>query len=270
VREELVGNLTNKELMNYTSVFDGSIGGKAGDQSKLDAVDRRYAWVKRNLKAKEEMWGVFPPQWRVPQLLCMSLCKLTRTHLLEILDATSGQQDVQILLQALHRTIEFEREMDEKFGVGAEGGGGGVGGEASAGDDDDGDEDGDSAGQVRAKYERRRKEKEVSEQRGGRALAMDSAVAAVAKATFRGVISGCFEDYLQSYVELEERQLMDLLDTLVAEETWGKSDASSKSDASTASGRAAESSKAGGLLRTSIRPPLHQQTESARLYEHSP
>jgi hypothetical protein len=30
------------------------------------------------LKAKEEMWGVFPPQWRVPQLLCMSLCKLTR------------------------------------------------------------------------------------------------------------------------------------------------------------------------------------------------
>ena len=47
----LVGNLTNKELMNYTSVFDGSIGGKAGDQSKLAAVDRRYAWVKRNLKA---------------------------------------------------------------------------------------------------------------------------------------------------------------------------------------------------------------------------
>jgi len=36
---------------------------------------------------------------------------------------------------------------------------------------------------------------------------------------------------------------MDLLDTLVAEETWGKSDASSKSDASTASARAAESSK---------------------------
>jgi hypothetical protein len=28
VREELVGNLTNKELMNYTSVFDSSIAGK--------------------------------------------------------------------------------------------------------------------------------------------------------------------------------------------------------------------------------------------------
>ena len=64
--------------------------GAHGDQSRLEAIDRRYAWIKRNLKAKEEMWGVFPPQWRVPQLLCMSLCKLTRTHMLIMLD-TGGR-----------------------------------------------------------------------------------------------------------------------------------------------------------------------------------
>jgi hypothetical protein len=129
---------------------------------------------------------------------------------------------VQVLLQALHRTIEFEREMDNYFGNGGDAAGGGAdnGGGAEGGMDDE--EDGASAGQVRAKYERMRKEKEVSEQRGGRALPMDSAAASLAKASFRGVVSGSFEDHLAPYVELEERQLMDLLDTLAAEETWGK------------------------------------------------
>ena len=211
VREELVGNLTNKELTAYAQVFDGSFG----EQSNLDAVERRYAWIKRNLKAKEEMWGVFPPHWRVPQLLCMSLCKLTRTHLLEILDAP-GPKEVQTTLQALHRTIEFERDMDDYFRVDA---GADEGADESADFDA---EDGVSAGQVRAKYERLAKEAEVAKQRGGRALPMDSAAAALANASFKGVIASSFEDHMGPYVELEERQLMEFLDALVAEETWGK------------------------------------------------
>jgi len=211
VREELVGNLTNKELTAYAQVFDGSFG----EQSNLDAVERRYAWIKRNLKAKEEMWGVFPPHWRVPQLLCMSLCKLTRTHLLEILDAP-GPKEVQTTLQALHRTIEFERDMDDYFRVDA-------GADEGADECADFDaEDGVSAGQVRAKYERLAKEAEVAKQRGGRALPMDSAAAALANASFKGVIASSFEDHMGPYVELEERQLMEFLDALVAEETWGK------------------------------------------------
>ena len=83
-------------------------------------------------------------------------------------------------------------------------------------------EDGVSAGQVRAKYERLAKEAEVAKQRGGRALPMDSAAAALANASFKGVIASSFEDHMGPYVELEERQLMEFLDALVAEETWGK------------------------------------------------
>ena len=161
------------------------------------------------------MWGVFPPHWRVPQLLCMSLCKLTRTHLLEILDAP-GPKEVQTTLQALHRTIEFERDMDDYFRVDA---GADEGADESADFDA---EDGVSAGQVRAKYERLAKEAEVAKQRGGRALPMDSAAAALANASFKGVIASSFEDHMGPYVELEERQLMEFLDALVAEETWGK------------------------------------------------
>ena len=232
VREELIGNITNKEMLNYATTFDGSYG---DHDAKLESTERRYAWIKRNLKQKEEMWGVFPERWKVPQLLCMSLCKLTRTNLALLLDDDAGATEVPALLQALHRTIEFERDLDEYFGVGKDGGGGGGGGGANDGgnagdesvhDDDDDDaydgEDGASAGEVRAKYEARRKAKEISEQRGGRALPMDSAAAAVAKASFRGVISTCFEDHMGAYVELEERQLLEFVDQLVAEETWGK------------------------------------------------
>ena len=145
----------------------------------------------------------------------MSLCKLTRTHLLEILDAP-GPKEVQTTLQALHRTIEFERDMDDYFRVDA-------GADEGADECADFDaEDGVSAGQVRAKYERLAKEAEVAKQRGGRALPMDSAAAALANASFKGVIASSFEDHMGPYVELEERQLMEFLDALVAEETWGK------------------------------------------------
>ena len=238
VREELVGNLTNKELTAYAQVFDGSFG----EQSNLDAVERRYAWIKRNLKTKEEMWGVFPPHWRVPQLLCMSLCKLTRTHLLEMLDAP-GPKEVQTTLQALHRTIEFERDMDDYFQVDA-------GADKGADEDADFDaEDGASAGQVRAKYERLAKEAEVAKQRGGRALPMDSAAAALANASFKGVIASSFEDHMGPYVELEERQLMEFLDALVAEETWGR-----RADATTGASSASSSTSSRAISNAARAP----------------
>ena len=117
-RDALTGDLTNKELTGYASVFDKSTGA-GGDSKGLDQVERRYAWIKRNLKAKEAMWGVFPEHWRFPQLLCMSLCKLTRAHLAELLDAEARAAEVQTVLQAMHKTVAFERDLDDHFGVDA-------------------------------------------------------------------------------------------------------------------------------------------------------
>ena len=68
VREELVGNLTNRELTNYASVFSAH---ETGDF--LGRIARRYDWITRQLQSKESMWAVFPAHWRVPQLLCVSL-----------------------------------------------------------------------------------------------------------------------------------------------------------------------------------------------------
>ena len=243
VREELVGRVANGELTNYASVFDAG----ETERSGLENVERRYAWIKRNVRSKEQMWAVFPPEWRVAQLVCMSLCKLTRTHILEVLDATTRSRDVHATLRALHRTVEFEREMDEHFGVRLDGR---VLDEETTGETGDEEEEeagmsGLSAGEVRARYAKAAREKELAKKRGGRALPMDSAAAALAKASFKGVISTVFEDHMDAYVELEERQLLELVDALANEETWGAAESSSESSASATGGTPGMTSGAG-------------------------
>ena len=238
-REALTGDLTNRELTGYASVFDKTTGA-GGDSKGLDQVERRYAWIKRNLKAKGAMWGVFPEHWRFPHLLCMSLCKLTRAHLAELLDAEARSSEVQTVLQAMHKTVAFESDLDEHFGL--KGGdrkettrsarmdAGRPSGEkvsdpgevdafgAALGDD------ADAASAVRAKHAARRRESRLAEQKGGRALPMDSAVEAlrdISALSFRDVVSSCFEDHLGGYVEMEEKQLVEELERLAGDETWG-------------------------------------------------
>lgn len=198
VREELVGNLTNRELTNYASVFSAH-----EDGDFLGRVARRYDWITRQLNSKESMWAVFPAHWRVPQLLSVSLCKLTRAQLAEALDAR-GPHDVQKLLHAMHLTIEFELELDERFGNG------------DRGEDEELEGDSASASKVRQKYERSEREKQT----GGRILPMDSATEAAATFLFRGSVSSCFEDHLTEYVQLERRQIFEHLNEAIRAEAW--------------------------------------------------
>lgn len=202
VREELVGNLTNRELTNYASVFSAH---ESGDF--LGRVARRYDWITRQLNSKESMWAVFPTHWRVPQLLSVSLCKLTRAQLAEALDAR-GPHDVQKLLHAMHLTIEFELELDERFG------------NTNRDEDEEMEGDNASASAVRQKYERAEREKLTESLRGGRVLPMDSAAEAAATFLFRGSVSSCFEDHLAEYVSLEQRQIFEHLNETMRNETW--------------------------------------------------
>jgi hypothetical protein len=202
VREELVGNLTNRELTNYASVFSAH---ETGDF--LGRIARRYDWITRQLQSKESMWSVFPSHWSVPQLLSVSLCKLTRAQLAEALDAR-GPHDVQKLLHAMHITVEFEMELDERFGTN------------TRRDDVELEGDNASASMLRVKHERAEREKQTESLRGGRVLPMDSAAEAAATFTFRGSVSSCFEDHLADYVTLEHRQLGEQMNETINAETW--------------------------------------------------
>lgn len=34
-----------------------------------------------------QVWGIFPPEWHLPQLVCLAFCTITKSHIAEILDA---------------------------------------------------------------------------------------------------------------------------------------------------------------------------------------
>ena len=252
VREDVVGRLTSKELAEYAASF-------ASERNNVESVDRRCNWIAKRVREKSTAWGVFPERWAVARLFAASLCKMTRAFVTEALDnkkemmraeygnnnniITSGsvddvnalsQQnsaDAQVLLMALRRTLEFEAELDETFGNGEK--------RSSSSSSTSSDAtnaksvslqegetslDGETASAVRERAERERKQRDLNANNRGRMMPMDSAASAAMNITFRGAISGAFEGHLQSYVDLEKRQMLDGIERGTKTETWGSAD----------------------------------------------
>lgn len=216
VREELIRTVCNKELTAYQQIFEGT------EVARLDKVERRYAWIKRQVRANEEIWQIFPATWSVPYLLCIQFCKVTRSQLMEILDSLKEKPDVATLLQAMQRTLEFEEELAERFGGGNDAA---VSKNADSADEDTDEhqvgEDEHSASAIRKKYEKQLAEKSgrVTQISSG-AEDKNSKAGAANPLRFHGIVSSCFEPHLTVYVELEEKTLMDSLEKFVQEELW--------------------------------------------------
>ncbi|ERM99232.1 vacuolar protein sorting-associated protein 53 A isoform X1 [Amborella trichopoda] len=213
VREELVKNVCSRELTAYQQIFEGT------ELAKLDKAERRYAWIKRQVRANEEIWKIFPNSWHVPYLLCIQFCKVTRTQLVEILDNLKEKPEVGILLMALQRTLEFEEELAEKFsgGTGSQKREGGSNSEEI--DVDKSESNSQNVSDIRKKYERKLATQYGTGTEHEKESHNDLFVPG-AGFNFRGIISSCFEPHLTVYVELEEKNLMENLEKLVQEETW--------------------------------------------------
>ncbi|KAI3711318.1 hypothetical protein L2E82_41316 [Cichorium intybus] len=213
VREELVKNFCDRELISYQQIFEGA------ELAKLDKTERRYAWVKRRLRTNEEIWKIFPTSWHVDYLLCIQFCKLTRSQLEDILENLKEKPDVGTLLMALQRTIEFEEELAEKFG--GSGSTRNVTNDFEESDKPENNNNNNNNNQtvldIRKKYEK----KLAAHQDDDKDLAVPGA-----GFNFRGIISSCFEPHLMVYVDFEEKTLMENLEKLVQEETWDMDDGS--------------------------------------------
>ncbi|KAK8487989.1 hypothetical protein V6N12_074485 [Hibiscus sabdariffa] len=207
VREELVNNFCSRELTSYEQIFEGA------ELAKLDKTERRYAWIKRRMRTNEEIWKIFPTSWLVPYRLCIQFSKKTRKQLEGILDNMKEKPDVATLLMALQRTIEFEDELAEKFGGGAQSRE--IGNEI---EEIGRQSNSQSASDIRKKYEKKLAAHQGSENEvkdGSKDLSAPGA-----GFNFHGIISSCFEPHLTVYIELEEKTLMENLEKLVQEETW--------------------------------------------------
>lgn len=104
----------NTQLREYRSVFRGS-----EEAGSLDNISRRYAWFRRMLTTYDnEHAAIFPPQWRVNEVIANAYCEGTRDDYKGILSRTtrSGQSlDVNLLLSCLQETLDFEHSLEKRF-----------------------------------------------------------------------------------------------------------------------------------------------------------
>ncbi|KAJ9152054.1 Vacuolar protein sorting-associated protein 53 [Pleurostoma richardsiae] len=115
-RSRLVTWYVNTELREYRQVFRGN-----DEAGSLDNIGRRYAWFKRMLKTHEdEHAAIFPPHWRVNEMLAMAFCDGTREDFKGILErsmrrADGAKIDVNLLLSCLQETMDFEQGLEKRF-----------------------------------------------------------------------------------------------------------------------------------------------------------
>eukprot|EP00198_Chlamydomonas_reinhardtii_P007003 XP_001696339.1 subunit of GARP complex [Chlamydomonas reinhardtii] len=247
VQDQVMDWMCEREMNIYQSAFGGAAGSgtlaaqQADDRgaaevaahaTRLDKFEQRFAWFRQRLDAKRELWGVFPAHWRVPQMLCLTFCKITKAHLKRILsdeEALSGlRADVGPLVKAVVATNRFERDMATAFGGGGGGGAGRQGG-GEEGEDEEGAADSVSASEARRRLEKFRARVKAEQQAA--AAAKDTVAKAGDKAreaqeeaikvAFEGAVSEAFESALvQYYIGQEEREHLEHLDVAVREERW--------------------------------------------------
>ncbi|CAN6465516.1 unnamed protein product [Victoria cruziana] len=122
--------------------------------------------------------------------------------------------------QALHKTLEFEDELAEKFGGGKTSSANkGIGIDYDENDNQKGENDNQPVLDIRKKYEKKFVMHNGSGNDSENENSGDLSVTA-AGFNFHGIISSCFEPHLTVYVELEEKTLMENLEKLIQDETW--------------------------------------------------
>ncbi|MBW03325.1 Vacuolar protein sorting-associated protein 53, partial [Eschrichtius robustus] len=82
----------------------------------LDKIDRRYAWIKRQLVDYEEKYGrMFPREWYMAERIAVEFCHITRTELAKIMRTRAKEIEVKLLLFAIQRTTNFEGFLAKRF-----------------------------------------------------------------------------------------------------------------------------------------------------------
>lgn len=115
-RSRLITWYCNTQLREYRHLFRGS-----EEAGSLDNISMRYSWFKRMLKTYDhEHAALFPPAWRVNELLANAFCEGTRDDFRGILQKamrkSDGQTlDVNLLLNCLQETLDFEHGLERKF-----------------------------------------------------------------------------------------------------------------------------------------------------------
>lgn len=111
IKQEIIKKFIKQHLSEYLVLFQEN-----QDVAWLDKIDRRYAWIKRQLVDYEEKYGrMFPCEWYMTERIAVEFCHVTRTELAKIMRARAKEIEVKLLLFAIQRTTNFEGFLAKSF-----------------------------------------------------------------------------------------------------------------------------------------------------------
>ncbi|XP_027901589.1 vacuolar protein sorting-associated protein 53 homolog isoform X1 [Xiphophorus couchianus] len=199
IKQEIIKKFIRQHLSEYLVLFQEN-----QDVAWLDKIDRRYAWIKRQLVDYEEKYGrMFPEEWCMTERIAVEFCHITKVELAKVMRTRAKEIEVKLLLFAIQRTTNFEGLLAKRFtGCTLTD----IPGQQKRPDspldqtnpfleDDPGEDVGSEKDEDLAKP---RKPK-----------APDN--------PFHGIISKCFEPHLYVYIESQDKNLGELIDRFVAD-----------------------------------------------------
>eukprot|EP01060_Flectonema_neradi_P013623 TRINITY_DN20358_c0_g1_i1.p1 TRINITY_DN20358_c0_g1~~TRINITY_DN20358_c0_g1_i1.p1 ORF type:complete len:804 (+),score=144.29 TRINITY_DN20358_c0_g1_i1:68-2413(+) len=110
-RAPAVKQMVAANISKYRSAFP-----PGAEESKVEKMERRFAWFRRLLKCYDDhLSGHIPAIWCVPQELCVEFCLATRTDVERQLQANTGTPAMEILIKIVQKTMEFEKTITNRM-----------------------------------------------------------------------------------------------------------------------------------------------------------
>ena len=192
-RERQVSAFVARQLQPYRKLFP-----KGGEDSSLENVDRRFAWIRRVLKKYRETYAVkLPSRWRVEKRLVLAFAARSREMLLDVL--SSGENEgVAPVLTALQKALVFEKEAQQSV----------EDDEAALRREPPAEESEINEDHLTdAQLKRLTEDKRAKEEEDG-----------LARTKILGALSSVFDPFMDGYIALEKQNLEDVLQRTVSED----------------------------------------------------
>ncbi|XP_077423014.1 vacuolar protein sorting-associated protein 53 homolog isoform X1 [Vanacampus margaritifer] len=201
IKHEIMKKFIRQHLSEYLVLFQEN-----QDVAWLDKIDRRYAWIKRQLVDYEEKYGrMFPEEWCMTERIAVEFCHITRSELSKVMRTRAKEIEVKLLLFAIQRTTNFEGLLAKRF----------TGCTLT-----------DAPVQKRPESPLDRSNPFLEEDQGeDESNEKDDKDGDLAKPRkpktpenpFHGIVSKCFEPHLYVYIESQDKNLGELIDRFVAD-----------------------------------------------------
>ncbi|XP_062328293.1 vacuolar protein sorting-associated protein 53 homolog isoform X2 [Osmerus eperlanus] len=197
IKQEIIKKFIRQHLSEYLVLFQEN-----QDVAWLDKIDRRYAWIKRQLVDYEDKYGrMFPEEWYMTERIAVEFCHITRIELAKVMRTRAKEIEVKLLLFAIQRTTNFEGLLAKRFPGCTLTDGPGKKPETPLEStnpflEDEAGEDGGL-------------EKEDDLDRPKKPKAPEN--------PFHGIVSKCFEPHLYVYIESQDKNLGELIDRFVSD-----------------------------------------------------